>query len=409
MTLGNSFDVTSSTVASPAGTISLNCPITSINSGTYSIIYNCSGGSFSFASSDGSTTVSAAFTKGALTLTASGGGRGGNIKYYYQFSGSFTGIIKRSGVSEAINGGTNQFIGPLRAKVGSGSAPVSSGTTGLSSAYAPFYFTNGTQVLRTDDLLGTNLVAYGASGSGVGQFSQSAGIALDAQGRIYIADTYNYRIVRIDNITGKNWTALGSYGSGVHQFSAPNAIDIDSTGRIYVVDSFSNRIVRFDDMTGKNWIAYGSAGSGTGQFSYPKSIAVDSTGHIYIADTSNNRIVRIDNMTGTNWTALTQSPVINSYIYLIQDPLAVALDPSGRLYIGQNSTSGGGSIIRVDDMTGANWTSTHIGNNVTGLSVDSSGTVFISGASVNIMDASGFFPLASTALGSAYGIVAKIH
>src|SRR5271165_1140130 len=404
MTLGSSFEVASSAVASPAGILSINCPITSTGAGTYSIVYNCSGGSLSFASTDGSTTVSAAFTSGALSFSGSGGGRGGNVKYYYQFSGNFSGVITRNGVSEAINGGTNQSVGPLTAQIGSGSAHVNGGSTGLSSAYAPFYFTNGTQILRTSDTLGTDLVAYGASGSGAGQFSQSSGIALDSLGRIYIADSYNYRVVRIDDITGKNWTTLGTYGSGVNQFSLPSAIAIDSTGRIYVADSYNNRVVRFDDMTGKNWVAYGSGGNGTGQFSDPQSIAVDAADHIYIADTSNNRIVKIDDMTGTNWTTLTQSPVIGIYIYLIQNPLAVAVDPLGRIYFGETSTVVGSSITRVDNMTGANWTSINTGNNMTGLSVDGSGTVFSSGATLAVVESFSVSASLSTTFGYTYGI-----
>ena len=61
MTIGTDFVVTGATVANPAGTISIDCPITSIGNGTYLVTYNCSGGSFSYNSNDGTTTVSASF------------------------------------------------------------------------------------------------------------------------------------------------------------------------------------------------------------------------------------------------------------------------------------------------------------------------------------------------------------
>jgi hypothetical protein len=100
---------------------------------------------------------------------------------------------------------------------------------------------------------------------------------------------------------------------------------------------------------------------------------VDSAGKIYIADSGNRRIVRMDDMTGTNFTTLTQSPVINGYIYLFGSPAHIALDPTGRIVVGDGS-----NIIRVDDMTGTNWAEVGIGTGTTiqGLSVDAGGTIF---------------------------------
>src|SRR5256885_8888290 len=49
-------------------------------------------------------------------------------------------------------------------------------------------------------------------------------------------------------------------------------------------------------------------------------VAFDASGRIYVADSGNGRLVRMDDMNGTNWTTLTQSPVINGYIYSLQSP-----------------------------------------------------------------------------------------
>ena len=189
-------------------------------------------------------------------------------------------------------------------------------------------------------------------------------------------DTYNCRIVRVNDITGAGWTSLGTCGSGAEQFSTGGMADItvDSSERIYVADPGNGRIVRFDDMTGTNWTAFGTAGSGTNQLSGAQGVAVDPSGRTYIADTGNRRLVRIDDMTGTNWTTLTQSPVIGIYIYLCGSPAHVALDPTGRILVGD-----GNSVIRVDDMTGANWVSTNVGTTIQGLSVDAGGTAFVAG------------------------------
>ena len=376
MTLGAAFVLEGSTVTIPSGTLSIRCPITSVG-GSIVVTYTCTGGSFTFKSTDGLTTVAATFGGAALYLSAAGGGRGGNVKYYYRFFGNFTGTQTEKGVSAAIRGETSAAIGPLRSQIGSGSATACCGATGINPAYTPIYITDysNSQLVRSDDLWGTNKQVLGSTGTGTKQFYGPHGVTADASGRIYVVDTFNCRIVRVDNITGANWTILGgSCGTGVKQFSGAADIALDSKGRIYVADSANSRIVRSDDMLGTHLTSFGTLGSGTNQLSGAQGVAVDAAGKIYIADTGNKRIVRVDDMTGTNWTVLTHSLVINGYIFSFGAPAHVALDPAGRIVVGD-----GADVIRVDDMTGAKWAELGIGTTVEGISVDAGGTTFVSG------------------------------
>jgi hypothetical protein len=164
------------------------------------------------------------------------------------------------------------------------------------------------------------------------------------------------------------------YGSGDGQFNDPNAISVDAAGRIYAMDTGNSRLVRIDDMNGTNWtVATTGIGSGVGQFAqYSTEVAFDTFGSIYVADTGNRRIVRMDDLAGNGWTTLTQSPPVGIYIYSFASPVGVALDTAGRIYVADASTPTA-SAIRVDDMSGSNWTSVSLGSGATphSIAVDS--------------------------------------
>jgi hypothetical protein len=339
----------------------------------------CSGGSISYSSADGTTTITGAFTSGSYAESCAGGGKGGHVTCGFSLTGYFNATLTVNGAAQAITGVTYQGFDV-------GGPP--SGRTAYNSAYSPFYYSDSEQIHRSDDLLGTNQISYGSQGSGVGQFYGANGIALDSAGRIYISDTYNCRVVRIDDMNGTNWTSYGVCGSGPGQFSDPAGISLDSAGRIYVMDAGNERVVRMDNMSGANWASYGSLGTGMGQFSqWLTSLALDTSARIYVADTGNKRIVRFDDMTGTNWTALTQSVPVNGVSYSFSSPVGVAVDPGGRIYVG-DATSYQPEVVRVDDMTGANWTYLFLGANagLNSIAVDSSGTVFIGGGGAKVVD-----------------------
>jgi sugar lactone lactonase YvrE len=336
---------------------------------------NINGSTLTFQSTDGTMSINATFTSSSLVKSC------GRSSCTYTFKGAFSGTLSLNGVPQAINGSTYQ--------VSSTSSEIGNGSTVFNSAYTPLYFSNTGQLVRSDDLNGTNLTTYGTQGSGVGQFYGAYGIALDSLGRIYVADTYNARVVRIDDFKGRNWTTFGTYGSGMGQFINPYAISVDASGRIYVMDTGNSRLVRMDDMNGTNWtVATTGVGSGVGQFAqYSTAVAFDADGLIYVADSGNGRIVRMNDLTGAGWTTLTQSPVIGGYIYSFTSPVGVAVDPASRIYVADTGSSTA-SVIRVDDMTGANWTSVSLGAGATSHSIalDSGGMVLVGGGGAQIVD-----------------------
>ncbi len=72
-------------------------------------------------------------------------------------------------------------------------------------------------------------------------------------------------------------------------FNQPNDMAIDLNGFVYVADTWNHRIQKFDS-DGNFITKFGTLGSAPGQFNEPEGIAVGPDGSLYIADTGNNRI-----------------------------------------------------------------------------------------------------------------------
>jgi DNA-binding beta-propeller fold protein YncE len=106
-------------------------------------------------------------------------------------------------------------------------------------------------------------------------------------------------------------------------FNRPTDIGWDAEGDIFVTDSYTNaRVVKLDK-NGKFIKAWGSKGSGDGQFNMPNSLAIDKQGNVYVADLGNKRIQVFDNDgnfktqytdIGAPW-AVCISPGAHQYLY----------------------------------------------------------------------------------------------
>ena len=124
----------------------------------------------------------------------------------------------------------------------------------------------------------------------------------------------------ITTIAGNGFTDKygdGGYsGDNVHataaQLNYPHGIAVDAAGNIYIADSINNRIRMITKSTGNitTIAGYGAIGYFTGGYSgdggpataallsNPNGVAVDTAGNIYIADSDNNRIRMITKSTG---------------------------------------------------------------------------------------------------------------
>jgi sugar lactone lactonase YvrE len=117
------------------------------------------------------------------------------------------------------------------------------------------------------------------------------GIAVDANGLIYVGDVdHNQIVVYSGNVPQGTFESTvvrtwGSPGSGPGQFNSPRGIALDPSGRVYVVDSGNHRVQVFN-LDGGYLTSFGSQGSGPGQFSNPGDIKLDRFGNIYVVDSA---------------------------------------------------------------------------------------------------------------------------
>jgi len=136
---------------------------------------------------------------------------------------------------------------------------------------------------------GSKLIrAWGRLGDAPGEFTRAESLGIDAQDRIYVADSCNHRI-QIFSPEGKFLRTYGKAGSGPGEFSYPYDIRLDHAGRQYVCE-FGNHRIQIFDSNDKLIEVLGGPGGDPGQFSEPWSIALDSKGNLYVADALNHRV-----------------------------------------------------------------------------------------------------------------------
>jgi len=245
----------------------------------------------------------------------------------------------------------------------------------------------------------------GDGGPAIGaEFLNPDGLALDAAGNLYIADSGNDRIRKIAT-NGIVTTVAGGgtgcaqqtnlWGDGCPATSAklftPSAVTVDAAGNLYIADTFNQRIrkvalggtIATVAGNGSYTLLASSLGDGGSAISatlnFPTGVAVDSSGNIYIGDTFNNRIrkVTVDGIINTiagtgsgSYVADTgdqrvREVTANSTITTIAGnsdigsagddgpatsatlnaPVAVALGKSGDIFISDAGTSPGTSSL----------------------------------------------------------------
>ncbi len=135
------------------------------------------------------------------------------------------------------------------------------------------------------------LQVIGRAGRKDGEFNRPEGICVDAEDRLYVADSCNHRI-QIFAADGTFLRAFGKAGSSLGELSYPYDVAVDAVGNIFVCE-FGNSRIQVFDLQGRAVEIIGGAGSAPGQFNNPWAIALDAHGNLYVADALNHRLQKL--------------------------------------------------------------------------------------------------------------------
>ena len=224
------------------------------------------------------------------------------------------------------------------------------------------------------------------------------GVAVDASGNIFIADTNNSRVRKI-SADGSITTIAGTGTPGFSgdggpalqaQFSQPAILALDAAGNLFVAD-WGNYAVRRISTKGVITAVDGGP-PGNSRPNTPGGLVVDAAGNLFISDLNNYRVRKISptgavtTIAGTGLSGFSGDggPAISAQLGV---PSGLAIDPAGILFIADR---GNGRVRKVSPDgiittvagTGANFSgdggpALNAGIDPVALTFDGSGNLFV--------------------------------
>ncbi len=167
-------------------------------------------------------------------------------------------------------------------------------------------------------------------GFGVGDLERPTFVALDEKlGRLYVSDVLRNEVLAFDLATGEKLFAFGGQGSAIGQLYVPQGIAVDDQGRIFVAEQLNARIQVFDS-EGKHLYMFGQRGDKTFNFEGPRGLAFDSKGNLFVAEARKSALL-VFQPDGTPLTSLGGSS--SSHPLGFTMPTSVYIDRNDRIYI----------------------------------------------------------------------------
>jgi sugar lactone lactonase YvrE len=199
-------------------------------------------------------------------------------------------------------------------------------------------------VLAGDGVAGTR----GGTASSA-RFDDPSGVAVRADGTIFVADGTDMPRIRAIAPDGRVIDVAGSAvgfadGPGASaRFATISGLAVDAGGTLYVADTGNNAVRRVtpdgnvSTLAGDGVAGYIDGPGAQARFNGPVGVAVDTTGRVIVADTYNDRIRRID-----------RDGVVTTLTSTFDTPTGVAVGNDGRIYIAE----AGHGEVRVIERSG---------------------------------------------------------
>jgi hypothetical protein len=331
-----------------------------------------------------------------------------------------------SGTATLISGSATINISPGFLAVGSYSFTATySGDSNYHSATGTSSTVTVTEGTATPGMITTvaGIAKQGYSGDGGLAISAELmvpfGVAVDASGNIYIADTLNHRIRKVDiggiitTVAGDGTLGYsGDNGSATSaELTGPAGVALDASSNIYICDNSRIRKVSpsgiittvagngYADSNGNGGYSGDNGPATSAELNEPQGVTIDASGNIYIADVQNNRIRKVspDGVIttvagdGTQDYSGDSGSATSAELNL---PSGVAVDASGSIFIADSNNyrirkvSPDGVITTVagnglGGYSGDNGPATNAGLFPHGIALDSFGDIFIADADGN--------------------------
>ena len=233
------------------------------------------------------------------------------------------------------------------------SAPAGIAVDGNGNVFVADAGSNSVKQIPTGCLKAACVLTIGSG------FSAPSGLALDASGNVYVADTGNNAVKKI--LAAGGYATVSTLGSG---FKNPQGVAVDNNNNVYVADTGNSAVKQI--LASSSYATVNSLGGG---FSTPAGIAVDGSSNVYVADT------------GSNTVKMMEAAASYSGVYPLgggfNAPAGVAIDASGNLFV----TDSGNNAVK--ELTAGCTSATCVQtlssdlNTPVGLSVDGRDSLYI--------------------------------